>query len=476
MPCHRILLGLWATLLGLAMPSRAEDRPNIILVMADDLGWGQVGYYNHPDLDTPHLDAMARAGLRLDRFYAGAPVCSPTRASVLTGRSNDRTGAISHGYALRRQEHTLAQALGQAGYATAHFGKWHLNALRGPGVPLLADDPYHPGHFGFDHWLTTSNFFDLDPLMSRMGQWEDFQGDSSEVTVNEALRFIAGREDPNQPFLAVLWFGTPHSPFAASEMDAVPFSHRPEEQRDQYGEIIAMDRSIGALRKGLREMDVAQNTLIWFCSDNGGLKAMGPETVRGLRGFKGDLYEGGIRVPAIIEWPAVIAPGRSTNEPAATMDIYPTLADIVNLPAKATPHPQDGISLFDLLAGRPFKRSHRIPFRHIGRGALIEGDYKLISQDYANGVFELYHLDRDPAEQHNLIEEEPATAARLIGEFQTWSAAVDRSAAGLDYQEGRLTRPDPEPVHWTTTDIYAPFLEAWMARPEYGYWIQKMQP
>ena len=115
-----------------------NDRPNIVLVMADDMGWGQTSYYNHPILKTPHLDAMAANGLRFDRFYAGAPVCSPTRASVLTGRTNDRTGVESHGYALRRQERTIAQTLRDAGYATGHFGKWHLNGLRGPGVPPRA--------------------------------------------------------------------------------------------------------------------------------------------------------------------------------------------------------------------------------------------------------------------------------------------------------------------------------------------------
>ena len=147
-------------------PSKAEseastaDKPNIILVMADDQGWGQTGYYNHPILKTPNLDAMAAAGLRFDRFYAGGPVCSPTRATVLTGRSHDRTNVQSHGYPLRNQEKTVAQALQRAGYATGHFGKWHLNGIRGPGVPVLKEDKRHPGKFGFDTWLSVTNFFE----------------------------------------------------------------------------------------------------------------------------------------------------------------------------------------------------------------------------------------------------------------------------------------------------------------------------
>ena len=190
---------VWAPLVGIlcafascsAVLADAASPPNIVLVMADDQGWGQTGYYHHPILKTPHLDAMAAAGLRLDRFYAGAPVCSPTRGSVLTGRANDRIGVQSHGYALRRQEITLASILKNAGYVTGHFGKWHLNALRGPGVPILNTDDHHPGHFGFDHWLSVTNYFDRDPILSRRGKFEEHEGDSSEIVVDEAIDFMA---------------------------------------------------------------------------------------------------------------------------------------------------------------------------------------------------------------------------------------------------------------------------------------------
>lgn len=184
--------------------------PNVVLVMADDQGWGQTGYYNHPVLKTPHLDAMAKAGLRFDRFYAGGPVCSPTRATVLTGRTHDRTGVFDHGYALRKQEKPLAVAMKKAGYATGHFGKWHLNGLRGPGVPIFGNDSHGPGGFGFDEWVSVTNFFDREPLMSRNGKFEDFMGDSSEIVVDEALKFIGAKVKAKKPFFAVLWYGTPH--------------------------------------------------------------------------------------------------------------------------------------------------------------------------------------------------------------------------------------------------------------------------
>ena len=172
------LLARWLsriTLLAVfALPGFA-DRPNVVLVMSDDQGWGQTGYNGHPLLKTPHLDQMAASGIRFDRFYAGASNCSPTRATLLTGRSNDRTGVQTHGYPLRRQEKTIAQAMRDAGYATGHFGKWHLNGLRGPGAPIFKEDPLHPGVFGFDTWVSVSNFFDLHPVMSRNGKFEDFE-------------------------------------------------------------------------------------------------------------------------------------------------------------------------------------------------------------------------------------------------------------------------------------------------------------
>ncbi|MCW0220554.1 MAG: sulfatase-like hydrolase/transferase, partial [Prosthecobacter sp.] len=180
-------------------------KPNIIFVMADDMGWGQTGYRGHPILKTPNLDAMAENGLRFERFYAGCPVCSPTRASVLTGRSNDRTGVLTHGYALRLQEKTIAQALRADGYATGHFGKWHLDGFKGPGAPIFRDDPRGPGKFGFDEWVSVTNFYDQNPLMSRQGEFMEFTGDSSDVVVDEAITFIDKHKADANPFFAVIW-------------------------------------------------------------------------------------------------------------------------------------------------------------------------------------------------------------------------------------------------------------------------------
>lgn len=446
----------------------ADQRPNVVLVMADDQGWGQTGYYNHPILTTPNLDAMAASGLRFDRFYAAGPVCSPTRASVLTGRTHDRTGVVSHGYALHRQERTVARAMQKAGYATGHFGKWHLNGVRGPGVPVLDSDPHHPGHFGFEHWLTVTNFFDQNPIMSRMGSFEEFQGDSSEVIVGEALKFIKASADRKKPFFTVIWYGSPHSPWVALEQDQI----QAEETRSahHHGELVAMDRSIGTLRNGLKNMGVADNTLVWFCSDNGGLKGVGHDSVGGLRGNKGTIWEGGLRVPGIIEWPAHVEP-RITSYPASTMDILPTLVDVVGLPPTSMLDRVDGISIKPLLAGEVGRRPTPIPFHYKGRAALIDNDMKIVQIGRAD--YQLFDLKADRVEEHDLFSERPNDAKRLRAALDRMVASVTNSQTGADYPEGKVTREGPHGRFWYAIPEYQPFLKGWAARPEYRDWVNR---
>ena len=269
----------------------------------------------------------------------------------------------------------MPQALQKAGYVTGHFGKWHLNGISGQGVPILKEDSHNPGAFGFDEWLSVTNYFDRDPIMGREGKLEAFEGDSSEIVVEEALEFIERKTKGDQPTFTVIWFGTPHSPFVATDEDKEAFSKLDEKSQNHYGELVAMDRSIGALRKGLRDLGIEKNTLVWFNSDNGGLDKIEPGTVGGLRGNKKSLYEGGVRVPCIIEWPAEITKARITEYPAVTMDLFPTIADIVGLPDSALLQPNDGISIRALFKKEIGSRSQAIHFRHTGRGAMIDKGY-----------------------------------------------------------------------------------------------------
>ena len=449
---------------------QAGERPNVVLVMADDQGWGQTGYYKHPILKTPNLDAMAANGLRFDRFYAAGPVCSPTRASVLTGRTHFRTGVLSHGYALHLQERTIARAMQKAGYATGHFGKWHLNGIRGPGVPVLAKDPYHPGHFGFDHWLTVTNFFDRNPVMSRMGKFEEFKGDSSDIIVGEALKFIKKASGDRKPFLTVIWYGSPHSPWVAGEKDQVKGESK--KSAHHHGELVAMDRSIGTLRAGLKTLKLHENTIVWFCSDNGGLKGVGHDSVGGLRGNKGSLWEGGIRVPGIIEWPAKIKP-RITSHPASTVDIFPTLVDVLGLPKKSMLERIDGMSIKPLLAGEIGRRKRPLPFRYRNGAALIDNDLKILTRKVGSGKYQLFDLRADKTESRDLYAERPADAKRLRKALDEMVASIQRSQAGADYPEGKVTREGPHGRFWYAIPGYQPYLKEWASRPEYRNWVNR---
>ena len=470
----RILIGgvIAATAALLCHRSVAADQPNIVLVMADDQGWGQTGYYNHPILKTPHLDQMASAGLRFDRFYAGAPVCSPTRGSVLTGRANDRIGVLSHGYALRLQETTIAQVLHDAGYTTGHFGKWHLNALQGPGVPILATDDHNPGAFGFDHWTSVTNFFDRDPIMSRTGKFEEFKGDSSEIAVDLAIDFMQRQTHAQQKFLAVIWYGSPHSPFRSSDDDAKTFQDLNDLSRQHYGELVAMDRSIGTLRKAIADLEIDDNTLIWFCSDNGGLPKIVPGTVGGLRGNKGSIFEGGLRVPGIIEWPARIKP-RITKFPASVLDIMPTLMGIVGVDHPFPQRPADGMDLQKIFDADLERREKPIPFRHTGKAALIDNRYKLLTTKLTQNKFQLYDLVNDPAEKNDLARERPEIAKRMTEQLLKWSQSVDKSHLGHDYPSGKVSDTEPEPRFWTDVEAYKPYFPEWKKRPEYESRLSK---
>ncbi len=466
-----LCLLLFALCPSLFLPSEAlakegAAKPHIIFVMADDMGWGQTGYRGHPVLKTPNLDAMAANGLRFERFYAGNPVCSPTRATVLTGRTNDRTGVLTHGYALRLQEKTIAQALKSEGYVTGHFGKWHLNGLKGPGAPVLKDDPRNPGAFGFDEWVSMTNFFDKDPLMSRMGEFVEFKGDSSDIAVGEAVKFIDKHRAREKPLFAIIWFGSPHGPHKAQDADKATFAELDNLSQQHYGELVALDRAVGTLRQKLRDAGLADNTMLVFNSDNGGLPGIEPPTVGGLRGNKGSVFEGGLRVPGIIEWPAMIKP-RITSHPACTLDLFPTVADIVGLPDDVMIKPIDGISLKPLFAGEIGERTKPLGFRFGSKLALTGPRFKILTENLEKASFQLYDIIADPNETTDLSTKEPQVFEQMKKDLLAWNDSVSASFDGKDYPEGKVTPPDPQSIPWTEHPSYAPYLAEWQKRWEY---------
>jgi arylsulfatase A-like enzyme len=318
------------------------------------------------------------------------------------------------------------------------------------------------------------------PLAARQNRRA--HGDSSEIVVAEALKFLARHKDAGKPIFTIIWFGTPHSPFRALPEDAAQFADLNANSANHYGELVAMDRSIGTLRRGLREMKLADNTLLVFCSDNGGLPGITPETVGGLRGNKGTVYEGGLRVPGIIEWPATIRTPRVTHYPASTMDLFPTVVDLLDLPDDSLVEPVDGISLVPLLHAKSdaamsdaveketpelAQRARPIPFRFGRQAALVDNRHKLVTTNLDQGNFALYDLVDDPAEARDLTADEPELAARLKKELLAWNDSVNASFAGRDYPAGRVEPPDPAPISWTEHPDYQPYLAEWQKRPEY---------
>jgi arylsulfatase A-like enzyme len=470
----KMLLPGLILLLAASSPAAAADKPNIILVMADDQGWGDMAYNGHPTLKTPNFDAAAASGLRFDRFYAAAPVCSPTRASVMTGRHPNRMGVFKWGYPIRPQETTVAEALRSVGYRTGHFGKWHLGSVR-------RASPVHPGENGFDEWLSAPNFFDNDPILSRKGRAVQMKGESSMVTVDAALEWITDTAKSGQPLLAVVWFGSPHSPHSAIERDRALYADQPAKLQHFYGEITGMDRAFGKLRDALGELGIRDNTILWYCSDNGALRGVG--STGGHRGHKGQVYEGGLLVPAILEWPARIAAPRITKVRCNTCDIYPTLLAIAGVTVEKQPM-LDGMSLVPLIDGRmetrarpmgfwdyrisgigtpsarwmgelleaqqaggdlephpSSRRAARLPDpaypldAYPGHAAWIDGDWKLhrLARKEGDVGWELYNLATDPAEESDLAATQGERTDRMRGELEAWLKSVVRSLNGDDF-------------------------------------------
>jgi arylsulfatase A-like enzyme len=463
-----------AFLMACSMAPAAEAaQPNVVLVMADDQGWGDMGYRGHPTLRTPHFDAAAAAGLRLDRFYAAAPVCSPTRASVMTGRHPNRMGVFTWGYPIRPQETTIAEALRTAGYATGHFGKWHLGSVR-------SSSPVHPGRNGFQFWLSAPNFFDNDPILSRLGTAIPLSGESSQVTVEAAISWIQEQVAQKTPFLAVVWFGSPHAPHRASAEDFAAYPEQPEGVRHFLGEIRGMDRAFGNLRAALTRLGIRRNTILWYCSDNGALPGVG--STGGHRGHKGSIYEGGLLVPAFLEWPAQLPKPRASSVRCTTSDIYPTLLEAAGVQV-AGQAPLDGISLVPLIEGRMDRRSEPLgfwdyPIRGIstpsakrmaalldaqqagvdleadpvstaaaalpappfpgdqfpGHAAWLDGDWKLhrVTNKVGATRFELYDLGDDPGEAEDLASANAATVEQMSVELEAWLRSVVASLNGHD--------------------------------------------
>ena len=443
--------------------------PNIILIMADDLGWSDPGFMGNTQIKTPALDQMADQGLVLNRFYAAAPVCSPTRGSCLTGRHPFRYGIyFANVGKLKEEEYSLAELAKDHDYTTGHFGKWHLGTLtneKGDGNRSGDTTVYSPPwQHGFDVCFSTeSKVPTWDPMLTppleicfsgrKTPPGESFgtcfwnekgekvltnlEGDDSRVIMDRAIPFIQDAHQSEKPFLAVIWFHTPHLPVIAGEYYRNLYQDKSIHQQHYYGAISAMDDQIGRLREALVSMGIDENTLIFFTSDNGpegkAQEGCTQGTAAPLKGRKRSLYEGGIRGPGIVVWPEMIAESRVSDFPAVTSDYFPTILDILNHEIPED-YPLDGVSLLPLFKGEQMERTNPIGFQSKTQMAFISQQYKLYSSDKGE-TFELYDLIQDPSETKDLSAQMKEIHDDMVTQLNTWIESCQRSDKGLDYQK-----------------------------------------
>lgn len=450
-----LLLCLWCWVLpaiAWADDGESKQQPNVVVFLSDDLGFRDIGCYDGP-VKTPHLDQLASRGVRFTDFYSGCAVCSPSRATLLTGRHHIRTGVYSwisddrQRSHLKTEETTLAEILSRGGYATGHFGKWHL------GLPTEAFDKPTPAEHGFDWWLATANnaspsHRNPDNFIRNGQPLGGLEGYACQLVASEAIGWLKQR-DSSQPFFANIWFHEPHAPIAAPVEWVRAYGAVNDKAAIYSGTIANEDAAIGRVIEQLRNMHALDNTLIIYASDNGSYRR---DRVGHLRGQKGVNWEGGLRVPGIISWPARISPA-VVKQPAGLVDVLPTVCSLVELDRPQGVH-LDGADLSPLLLGQAsdFERPQPL-FWHLQKSrpivAVRDGDYVMVadpdfdlstnnmfdeawipvikSGQYTN--YQLYNLASDPSQTTNIAQAEPEIFESLKLQLNQINASIMRDGA-----------------------------------------------
>jgi arylsulfatase A-like enzyme len=434
------------------VPLRAAP-PNVVLIVADDLGWRDLACYGSTFYKTPNLDRMAKDGLRFTDFYAACPVCSPTRVSILTGKYPQRVNITDWipgrkdmpDQRLKRpeirnelplEEVTIAEALKQRGYVTAHIGKWHLG-----GKGFLPEDQGFDVNIAGDQTGTPRSYF--APFENKVGKMPGLEkAEPGEYLTDrlaaEAEKFIEANKA--KPFFLYMPHYAVHTPLRAKDETVAKYNVKPQHGKQSHpvyaAMVESMDEAVGRVLKKLDELKLSENTLVIFTSDNGGLATLegmpfAPTINAPLREGKGYLYEGGIRVPCIVKWPGVVKPGTTTNEMAITNDLFETILQAVSPDrevggATAT----DGVSLVPVFRGEKLKDRplfwHYPHYANQGSrpgAAVRHGDYKLIKY-FEDGRLELFDLKSDPSESRNIVAQKPAVARDLSEKLAAWQKEV----------------------------------------------------
>ncbi|RYF73643.1 MAG: hypothetical protein EOO39_10070, partial [Cytophagaceae bacterium] len=423
-----LVIGAW-----IARGPAPVPRPNVVFILTDDQGWGDLSLHGNRLVETPNLDRLARSGAQFERFFV-SPLCAPTRASLLTGRYHLRTGTVSvtQGWErMRSTELTLAEVFRQNGYATGCFGKWH-NGEHAP------EDPNGQGFdefLGFcaGHW---NNYFDTD--LQHNDRMVATQGFITDVLTDAALNFISTHKA--QPFFCYVPFNAPHSPHQVADryFDKYKVKGLDDELASIYGMIENVDDNVGRLLARLDQLGLAQNTVVVFATDNG---PNGHRFNGAMKGIKGSVDEGGVRVPLFVRWPGKIRPQTQIRPNTAHIDLLPTLVSLCGLRFKPA-NPIDGRSLADLLLGRTDTLADRMLFTHVAGmsegglpaepGAVRTAQYRLVRQkDQAH----LYNMLGDPSQLTDLATKQPQQVRTLQAAYDGWFRDVSQSIS--------LSRPVP---------------------------------
>jgi len=504
-----LLLGLAFLVGSCQQENTIQNQPNVILIITDDQGYGDLGYHGNPYIQTPNLDQFAEKSIRFTNFYV-CPVCAPTRASLMTGRYHIRTGVwdtYNGGAIMATEEITMAEIFKDNGYKTGIFGKWHLGD----------NYPFRPQDQGFEESLihrggglgqvsNIVNYFHFDssyfnPTLLKNGQPVEMKGYCSDIFTNEAIQFIEHNQE--SPFFLYLSFNAPHTPLQLPNeyermyenlvMDSSQFGikgyPKPEMNENHiqsakkiYGMVSNIDDNLGRLFKVIEKSGISDNTIILFITDNG------PQQIRytaGLRGGKGSVYEGGIRVPSFWSIPGLSEDNEEINLPGAHIDVLPTLIDMCNLHQPGDID-FDGNSLVPLFHNQAVSWSGRPLFFHWQRGlpepyrniAVRKGDYKLVGHSGPSaGIddFELYNIKDDPWEMHNINQEKPEIVTELHKEFDQYYSDVIHSQ-NLKPQRAQVGTEFENPVILNRNDAKGP-PGIWAQKQLYGYWnISVMKP
>jgi arylsulfatase A-like enzyme len=486
----------------LTLTAQAQQPPNVILIITDDQGYGDLGVTGNPHIKTPVIDKLAKESTRFNQFYV-SPVCAPTRSSLMTGRYSLRTGVrdtYNGGAMMAPTEVTIAEMLKQANYTTGIFGKWHLGD----------NYPSRPNDQGFDESLIhlsggmgqvgdVTTYFKGDssyfnPTLWHNGKQQAYQGYCSDIFAANAMDFI--EKNQKKPFFCYLSFNAPHTPLqvpdayyqryknidpaSGFEKDSRPFVKMSEANKEDARKVYAMveniDDNLGRLFRKLNELNLTENTLVIFMTDNG------PQQVRyvaGMRGRKGSVYQGGVRVPFYVKYPTRFAGNRDIDTPSAHIDVLPTLAELCKVPLPKD-RKIDGHSLLPLMEGKSVDWANRSLFFYWSRRypelynnvALQKAPYKLVGHtDYNAEItrFELFDLEKDPYEQKNLVNEKTTVARQLKTELDGIFHELVNSENMLHPPRIELGTPHENPVVLNRNDADGE-IGIWAQEEIYGLW------